>query len=100
MPLHLTEDEYKIIQETLSKILPASTRVYAFGSRVRDIFKPFSDLDLAFDLDRALSEEEVVKLKDAFDIAPLIFKVDILDLHTIPDSFKKSIEPELVSLFH
>ncbi|MES2253053.1 MAG: nucleotidyltransferase domain-containing protein [Pseudomonadota bacterium] len=100
MPLHLTNDEYKIIQKAVYKILPASAKVYAFGSRVREVCKPFSDLDLAIDLGKPLSEIEMVNLKDAFDTATIIFKVDIVDLNKISPSFRKSIEPEFISLFH
>lgn len=98
MPLHLTSNEHEIVTQTLSKLLPASAKIYAFGSRVREICKPFSDLDLAVDLGRALSETELLNLKDAFDESALIFKVDIVDLHSLSDSFKSAIEPELVLL--
>ncbi len=98
MPLHLTSNQHEIVTQTLSKLLPASAKVYVFGSRVREICKPFSDLDLAVDLGRALSETELLDLKDAFDESALIFKVDIIDLYNLSDSFKSAIEPELVLL--
>jgi len=100
MPLHLTDDEFKIIQKSVYKILSASAKVYAFGSRVREVCKPFSDLDLAIDSGQPLTEIEIVNLKDAFDEAPIIFKVDIVDLKTISAAFRKSIEPEFILLFH
>ncbi|MDP3372475.1 MAG: nucleotidyltransferase domain-containing protein [Candidatus Paracaedibacteraceae bacterium] len=100
MPLHLTENEYTIVRQIIHNVLPSSACVYVFGSRVNHTCKPFSDLDLAIDLGRALTEVEMLNLKDAFDGAALIFKVDIVDLYNISSSFKESIEPNLISLFH
>lgn len=95
MSVHITDSEYKIVQQTIYSILPASAKVYAFGSRTREICKPFSDLDLAIDLGRPLSVKEKMELSDAFDESCLIFKVDILDLHSASHSFKQTIEQDL-----
>ena len=98
MSVHITDGEYKIVQQTVSSILPASAKVYVFGSRVRENCKPFSDLDLAIDLGRPLSIKEKMELSDAFDESCLIFKVDILDLYSASHSFKQTIEQDLFLL--
>ena len=98
MSMHITDGEYKVVQQTIYSILPASAKVYAFGSRVRENCKRFSDLDLAIDLGRPLSIKEKMELSNAFDESSLVFKVDILDLHSASDSFKQTIEQDLFLL--
>lgn len=98
MSVHITDGEYKIVQQTIYSILPASAKVYIFGSRTRETCKPFSDLDLAIDLGRPMSVKEKMELNDAFDESCLVFKVDILDLYSTSYSFKQNIEQDLFLL--
>lgn len=92
MKLHLNSSELVIVKTILKKILPASGKIYVFGSRAGGkTVKPFSDLDLAIDLGRPLTIEEEILLKDSFVNSDLRFKVDVVDLQTVSHEFKSSI---------
>jgi predicted nucleotidyltransferase len=74
MAINLTEHECEIVKKIFEHFLTEfkidATKIYVFGSRARGACKPFSDLDLAIDLGRKISE-----------------------------AFKNSIESELVLFF-
>ena len=81
-PDHLTE-----VQRILRELVPG-LEVRAFGSRVTGSAARFSDLDLVVMADSALNWRLIESLKDAFSESDLPFSVDVLDWHTIPDSFR------------
>jgi predicted nucleotidyltransferase len=72
--------------------------VWAFGSRVKGDPKPFSDLDLAILGDKPLTLSTLAELADDFSESDLPFKVDIVDLATTGEAFRKVIEAERVVL--
>lgn len=84
-PDHLTE-----VQRILRDLVPG-VEVRAFGSRVTGSAAKFSDLDLVLMGDGALNWRLIESLKDAFSESDLPFTVDVLDWHTIPDSFRDII---------
>ncbi len=90
--------DLKIVQTILSRNLPQNARVYVFGSRALGTTKRASDLDLAIDLGRALDRKENTQLVLAFEDSDLPYKVDVVDLHTVEDSFKQIIEKDQVPL--
>ncbi len=45
----LKPEHLKIINTVLKRHLPANTKVWIFGSRVKGTARKFSDIDLAFD---------------------------------------------------
>jgi predicted nucleotidyltransferase len=81
--------------ETVKRILAEHVpdcEVRAFGSRVTETAKRYSDLDLAVVGARALERDALRRLKEAFEESDLPFRVDVLDWHAIADSFRKVIE--------
>ena len=90
--------DLKIVQTILNNTLDKNARVYVFGSRALGTTKRASDLDLAIDLGRALDRKENTQLVLAFEDSDLPYKVDIIDLHSVEESFKKIIEKDQVPL--
>ena len=85
--------------ETVKGILAEHVReceVRAFGSRVTWTAKDYSDLDLAMVGVSALDWGTLGQLKEAFEQSDLPMRVDVLDWHTITDSFRKVIEQDYV----
>lgn len=61
-----------IIQKILHPLLPEHSRVWVFGSRAKGTTKRSSDLDLAIDAGRALTDRENTLLLDEFEIRPTL----------------------------
>lgn len=87
-----------IVQEILRKYLPLEAKVWVFGSRATWTTKNSSDLDLAIDAGRPLTRAENSNLADAFDESDLPYKVDVVDMQTVSESFKNIIERDKVWL--
>ncbi|MSP52933.1 MAG: nucleotidyltransferase domain-containing protein [Gammaproteobacteria bacterium] len=95
--IKITPEHALIVQTILAKYLPAKSSVFVFGSRAKGKIKPHSDLDVAVNINgQELSVAVLAHLKDAFDESLLPYKVDIVDLNSIDDEFKKAIEVDCV----
>ncbi len=81
-----------IIKKILSSHVPAY-EVWAFGSRVHGRgFKKFSDVDLAIMAETPIEPLRIADLREAFSESDLPFKVDIIDLASTEEPFRKIIE--------
>lgn len=94
--MDITPKHIKIIQDILTKHLPLNTNVFIFGSRATKAKKKFSDLDLAIDTDEILPIPIISSLEHDFSESDLPYKVDIIDLNNISDSFRNKIQTEMV----
>ena len=65
--------------------------MYAFGSRVTGMTKPWSDLDLAVMGPEPLGFRKVGRLIEAFQESTLPFRVDVLDWHDVSPTFQAII---------
>ncbi|MDR1114490.1 MAG: nucleotidyltransferase domain-containing protein [Candidatus Margulisbacteria bacterium] len=89
--LDITERNLKIIRTFLNLYVP-NCEVRAFGSRVNGTAKKSSDLDLAIVAQNKLDFNTLGNLRELFMASELPFSVDILDWHSLPESFQKNIE--------
>ena len=90
--------DLKIVRDILRVHLPATAQAFVFGSRATGRTKRSSDLDLAIDLGRALTRKESADLADAFDDSDLPYRVDVVDLNEVSESFKAIIERDRTPL--
>lgn len=97
-PIDLRPDHAAIVQEVLTRHLPAGVSVRVFGSRAKWTAKTFSDLDLAVKGKEKLPYQLMVELADAFEESDLPFRVDVVDWHTVTPSFQAVIDRDGVSL--
>lgn len=79
-----------IVKSILRQYVP-ETEVYVFGSRATLTAKPHSDLDLVIMGQSAVPICHLQLLQEAFAESDLPFRVDVLDWHTISDSFRQQI---------
>jgi amidophosphoribosyltransferase len=86
-----------IVQKILHRLLPETAKIRVFGSRATGKARAASDLDLAVDAGRALTLHEIGRLTEAFDEAPLPYKVDVVDLQTISSEFRKLVERDCIA---
>ena len=91
--------EFATIRDILLDTLPPDCRVWVFGSRAKNTARFNSDLDLAIEASqgRALPTDTLPRLKDAFNDAPLSYRVDVLDLTEVSDDFKAIIRKQAVA---
>jgi type I restriction enzyme, S subunit len=82
------------VQRILSDNLPPGYQVFAFGSRVTWTAKDTSDLDLCIKGPKKLGLSTLAKLKDAFSLSRIPYKVDVVDWHRIDERFQQMIEPD------
>jgi len=94
--MDITPEQVKIIRQILKKQLPVNTKVWLFGSRATKAKKEFSDLDLAIDSNQTLSLSIMASLEHDFSESDLPYKVDIVDLNNISESFRKKIQTEMI----
>ncbi len=97
-PVDIRPVDLAIVHKILRDVLPHDVRVWVFGSRAQWTTKDSSDLDLAIDAGRALTRKEESALSDAFEESDLSYRVDVVDMHNVSDSFKAIIERDKVAL--
>lgn len=94
--MDITPIQAKIIQQILKNNLPSHSRVWIFGSRATKAKKEFSDVDLAIDSEKILPLSIISSLGHEFSESDLPYKVDIVDLNNISESFRNKIIAEMV----
>jgi predicted nucleotidyltransferase len=97
-PVNIRPADLIIVQDILRTFVPAGSRVWVFGSRIKGTTKQSSDLDLAIDAARPLSRQESATMPDAFEESDLPYKVDLVDLQSVSEPFKAIIERDKVPL--
>lgn len=90
--------DLEIVKKILNDFLPKNAKVWVFGSRAKWTTKRSSDLDLAIDAGRPLTTTEIFNLADAFDESDLPYKVDVVDMQTVKETFRPYIEQDRVEL--
>jgi predicted nucleotidyltransferase len=81
-------------QETIIKLLtvlfPEAT-IYLFGSRARGTHTPSSDIDIAINLNRKMTFEEIGIARNIIEGLNIPQKVDIVDINNVSESMKDQI---------
>jgi predicted nucleotidyltransferase len=96
--IDLPAEQRRVVWQILRAYLPASVKVWVFGSRATGRARRYSGLDLAIDAGRALTLDETVSLADAFSESDLVYRVDVVDWRTIDDRFRQIIGRNRVPL--
>ena len=89
--IDLRPDHLDTVQRILAEHVP-ECEVRAFGSRAAWTAKDYSDLDLAVVSAGPLHWRTLARLKEAFEESSLPMRVDVLDWHAIPESFRRVIK--------
>ena len=88
--IDLTQDQIDLIKEIVQRCIPG-IELYIFGSRVRGNAGAYSDLDLLLVGRQSLDWREIETVKQALSESDLPFMVDVVDWHSLDESFKKQI---------
>lgn len=90
--MYATNEELQTIRQVLMTYA-SGLEVWAFGSRVTgENIKKFSDLDIVVMTDEKLSINDHARIKDAFEVSSLPYRVDVLDWSTVSENFRKIIQ--------
>lgn len=95
--LKIEEEDFNILKSILQKFVP-QYEVHAFGSRVTDTSKPFSDLDVVIMTKNALDIATLGGLMEALSESHLPFRVDVVDWSNISPAFQRVIQQNYLHL--
>lgn len=95
--LDLTEAQLSEVRGILRRRLPQA-RVLAFGSRVTKGARRYSDLDLALIGQEALPYRLLFDLEEDFSESDLPFRVDIVDLARVDETFRQRVLDQSLEL--
>ena len=92
--MDIRPDHLEIVQDILREHLPEDVKVWVFGSRANWTTKDSSDLDLAVEGAARLDHKAMSALEVAFEESDLPYFVDVVDLNTVGDAFKRIVEEQ------
>jgi len=95
--LDIKPAEWQEISHILKTYAPQH-EVWAFGSRVNNTARQFSDLDLAIMTKHPLPLSEFAILKEAFEQSGLPYKVDIVDWAATSMTFQGIIKTNKIMI--
>ncbi len=95
--LDIKPEHLAIVKRILQQQAP-DYEVWAFGSRVKNTARLFSDLDLAIISDNPLSLTVLANLREAFSESDLPWKVDIVDWASTSEQFQEVIREYCIVL--
>jgi predicted nucleotidyltransferase len=81
--------------ETIRRILAeyvGDCEVRAFGSRVCQMAKEHSDLDVAVVAAEKMKRRTKMRLREAFEESDLPFQVDVIEYNAVSDEFRAIID--------
>lgn len=64
---------------------------YLFGSRSRGTHSQYSDIDIALDTGLQIPLHDINEAKSMLAESNIVFKIDLVDLHRIPEKMKEII---------
>lgn len=84
--------KYEILN-VIQEILPEA-KVYLFGSRARGTYQEGANVNLALDTGDRIDSTIILHIKKSLYDTTMPLFVDIVDMYSIPESFKKDILTE------
>jgi predicted nucleotidyltransferase len=81
-------------KSSIIKIISAfypNVKIYLFGSYAYGKPRQGSDIDIAIDVGKQLNLHEWQFLWNLLDALPTVQKIDLVDMHRIPDAMRESI---------
>jgi len=93
--------EYALLENLLINLLKKrGAEIWIFGSRARGDHKKFSDIDVLYRLPEGtrLDLSELGQLKEGLEESELPYKVDIVDINELADSYRSKALKEKVGV--
>lgn len=93
--LELADKYVDFIKKTIFSVLP-DVEIYIYSSRVQGKAREYSDVDIA--LKGNIVFNDLLKVKALFEDSTFPYKVDVVDLNTLPKKFLNIIEKDLYKI--
>lgn len=94
----LEDRHLNFIKEVLKKnIQNPDAKFYIFGSRAKEKYGQYSDVDIAID-SPDLTLDKKLKIQSDFENSTFPYEVDVVDLNTIKENFKNLIKNDLIEI--
>lgn len=95
-PKGLTKNTTEEIKKILLSHLPSKKKlfVYIFGSRSKNTYQKYSDLDLWIEADPPLSAREITHILEQFEESNLAIQIDIVSPETCLRDYLPQIQKE------
>ena len=78
------------IKQVFSHYLPqGGYRLFFFGSRVKGVNSPRSDIDLGIKGQQELSPEIKLEIEEELQNLPILYKIDLVDFTNVSEGFKE-----------
>lgn len=88
-----------ILKVLSNNIVEKDAKFYIFGSRAKNTYKEYSDIDIAVEIpQKKVSANVLGKILIEFSDSTLPYEVDVIDLNSIDEKFKNLIAKTLVEL--
>jgi uncharacterized protein len=97
IPMNEANKRFESYMKKLLEIIHAKLpgcRVYLFGSRARGTHQPGADIDLALDMGKPIDFTIIVSLLGEIEESNIPLMVDLVDLYTASDVFKREVNKE------
>lgn len=94
--IDLEEKYIKFIKNVVSNHL-TEYRIFMFGSRVKGTAKKYSDVDIAIN-SKNLTDKTKLLIEADLENSTIPYEVDVIDLNTISEKFRKNIVNDLVEI--
>lgn len=91
--IDIEEKHLSTIKRIFQRLIPGIP-VWAFGSRIKQTAKPYSDLDLVIVGENRIPQPVYYQIKDAMEESDIPFKVDVLDWHRLSPAFREIIQQQ------
>jgi len=101
MKFGLNSQEYNLLFSlAIAPLHKAGARVWIFGSRARGDHKPFSDIDVLFELlpGRSLPSGTRAQIEEALEESLLPYKVDLVYAPDMAESYRANVERDKVEI--
>ena len=82
------------IKDAAGRFLP-DAEVFVYGSRTQGKALAYSDVDIALKSSEKIPIEKVLRLKAYFENSTFPYKVDVIELNNIKESFYRIIKDDL-----
>ena len=87
----MAELEHKSSIIKIIKAFYPQAHIYLFGSYARNTAQQGSDIDIAIDTGKRLTLHEYQFLWNLLDALPTVQKIDLVDMHRIPEKMRDNI---------
>ena len=96
----LRSQDLSILRDIFKKYFTSSVDIWAFGSRVKQSARQYSDLDLLIDYQhQPLPHRLLTQILSDLEESDLPFRVDIVDWNAINNSFRTQISQDKQLLY-